>query len=550
MKREEKAMQIYNIVEKKLNNDKMSIEEQQDKFIKEIHFDFGKKMSPYYLRLPFKNAKQEALSRKTVDFKPYREKEIPGVWFEGKFVNNLNAVRQILDVAEEDICKIDRYITVNEFGLQDGKIYRNGAYLRRRCSFFMDLDFHDIDIEEIDNSINRLLKEIKIQIIDNEILCPTVITYSGRGLGLFYVLETPVEYTNVEDMIRFKEIYQKLIQRFRNLFGNIVEVDGTITDAQRVCRIPGTYNTKAGKFAKIIGIYNTDEKAEHGIRYTLDDIDRGCKLENIIIEKKKVKNRERKKGDNPALHLDKIKQNAEKVEDIDSERQYDDTVFRHSTYKARLAMGYRYQMLIDLLPSKDSWVGYRNSYMLIMYSSLKVFLPHEIAIREAIRINKLFDVPLDDEELESIINSVDGHMEVDVKQSTHMRVDSHYRFTNEMIATMLDSYEAMEDLKVKFYIERKNPVDEKYNRDVLICKLFLEGYTYNMIEEALKKQGVKCSESTIKRVLAKVGIKKKDKGNKSIDDFDLSVLKEKKRKNRSKMTKQRVEEVERVESSK
>lgn len=184
-------------------------------------------------------------------------------------------------------------------------------------------------------------------------------------------------------------------------------------------------------------------------------------------------------------------------------------------------------MLIDLLPSKSSWVGHRHSYMLIMYNTLKVFLPHKYAIRDMFRINKMFDVPLKNTELIELMKSVDSHKEFNRSYSMHFDIDYYYWFKNKEIGQKLDATDAMLDLGVSFknqgLIAKENN-DIRFQRNVLICKFYLEGLKQMEVLERVRAQGIQCSIATVKRVLKDAGITYRNRFEMRFEDIDEAVL--------------------------
>lgn len=58
--------------------------------------------------------------------------------------------------------------------------------------------------------------------------------------------------------------YNALLDDYKKIFdGTNIEVDTSVKDAARVCRIPGTYNTKAGRYAELIYINEKDGEVQY-----------------------------------------------------------------------------------------------------------------------------------------------------------------------------------------------------------------------------------------------------------------------------------------------
>lgn len=113
-----------------------------------------------------------------------------------------------IDNLAANIEEADTYVSINSF---HGKS-RNASNIHTINNLYFDLDFHEICSEnELKERIDNMLKAINLAVEDGKLPCPTMITKSGRGLGLFFVLEKSIANTsNTKKAIRFWEHIAKI----------------------------------------------------------------------------------------------------------------------------------------------------------------------------------------------------------------------------------------------------------------------------------------------------------------------------------------------------
>lgn len=197
-----------------------------------------------------------------------------------------------------DFGKFDSYVSINNF---KPKGRRTKADCTQINGFFFDMDCHDLEQEEIDVRIKRTLQALNCAVNDQVLPLPTMTTNSGRGLGVFFLLEDPMPinrfttdhaynqyasnyahdrylYSGENDHAPLEEEMgqellkdKKKIGYYRYLYtelslilkgilvqaekdlGPVLELDGTsINDIARICRIPGSWNTKAGRYCRLL----------------------------------------------------------------------------------------------------------------------------------------------------------------------------------------------------------------------------------------------------------------------------------------------------------
>lgn len=240
--------------------------------------------------------------------------------------------------------------------------------------YYIDLDCHNVEsayqAEKATMSTYQLLKEL----FDNgTLLRPTMITATGRGLGLFYVFDHSIAAT--EGTIRFRlfydKVYQSLLTQYRSVLEKqhcIMVVDTSVTDATRLVRIPGTYNPKIGLYCRLVE-YNTIED-DTPMYFSIEDIIQGNHLEMGKGDSNYKKNKSH--ISNPAM---------KKVQE------------------ARIASLKRLQSLRG-----SQCVGKcREKMCFIIFQSFVQLYNTNSAVQALIDFNDAFPVPLSEKELSHII---------------------------------------------------------------------------------------------------------------------------------------------------
>lgn len=135
---------------------------------------------------------------------------------------------------------------------------RDKGHLHAITCIYLDLDWHDGTKKEIQERVNntKILLENTYQ--ENQLPRPTMITETGRGLGVFYVLDKSIANSSkTQKQIRF---WKFLCDEYAKKYNAILlgaaepclELDGSVTgDIARVVRLPGTKNLKANKTCKV-----------------------------------------------------------------------------------------------------------------------------------------------------------------------------------------------------------------------------------------------------------------------------------------------------------
>ncbi len=149
----------------------------------------------------------------------------------------------------------DQYVSVCGFTGCD----RAEIHARQVNALFIDIDCHD----KTGASLHAFLGEVKAKLFDaiavgvlvsNPKLLPTYVVETGRGLQVWYILDRSIPVNGSTSSRRALALRKKLFSRLNALFFEILNIapDEAVSDLARVGRIPGTFNTRAGVYAKTI----------------------------------------------------------------------------------------------------------------------------------------------------------------------------------------------------------------------------------------------------------------------------------------------------------
>ena len=142
----------------------------------------------------------------------------------------------------------------------------------------MNLSFIDLDIYHVDDSIwhgfvdtPQMACAILLFCDDEGIPPPSIIAFSGRGLYLKWLYNTPIPR---QALPRWNALQRRLVELFKS-FG----ADYRAKDASRLLRLMGTTNTKSGEIVRVLHVQiENGEPVHYGFDYLAHEIletDRG-----------------------------------------------------------------------------------------------------------------------------------------------------------------------------------------------------------------------------------------------------------------------------------
>lgn len=408
----------------------------------------------------------------------------------------------------------DSYVSANPF---DGICSEKGMMLRteQHCVGINELHF-DIDIlhgdfEEYPCELADQVMEVLIPELLNFLPEPTMIVSSGRGLTWIYRYDKLIEDPSIEEMVgkrktviheneqvlRHDAAYRRIVEKLHAVYDpEVIDFDTTITDHSRICRIPGTINRKAGRYATLISC-----KPE--LRYNPEKLYElfGVSAEPVLSDKKiETKQNTKKKPASGQVVSDTKKEKREKA--IPANAIPFAPVEYRTAAKARIPRMEQIPEEVKLIDGSG-----RHRFIFVYYCHCRLLYLQPIAEKMARALNDRFTEPLPDIEFSNQIARVDAHFETDYA----VHGDGCYIFKTdtflEFLPISVDKAREMEFLKSKDLREkcRKNQEEAK-ERDRKIAELWLDGCTAQEISESLKDAYRYCSLSTIKRVVKKLGL--------------------------------------------
>lgn len=294
------------------------------------------------------------------------------------------------------------YVTVNTFrGYK-----REASRIFNFTSIYIDIDCHKFDNPDIVEAVKERTMEILQDAYEaGSLAVPTMITDTGRGFGLQYVLDKSIANTwRTEKMIAFfKKVRKSIFEKYKEILSgdSMIEVDATVLDDSRVCRLPGTYNKKAGKFCRLISV--------SGNYYELSDLVQGCNLWDWRSEEEYKKVKEEKER---------------KKKEIASRPVVAFAEYRLPFLSTRLEQLEKLQEM----RGENCTDSCREQLLFIAYSALKQLDPANAALRLQ-KMNRRFVDPLPQVELDHIIQETDQNVGIDHR--------GYYKLSNAYVVDML-----------------------------------------------------------------------------------------------------------------
>ena len=349
----------------------------------------------------------------------------------------------------------DVYTTVSTF-----KGYkRTSANVFNIGSIYIDLDCHSENSAQVETAKKLTVEILEAAYADGLLAVPTMITDTGRGYGLQYVLTRSIANTWKTEKIRdfYKKVRKTLIEKYVEILSvspQAAQPDTAVQDDARVCRIPGTYNAVADTYCRLVSV--------SGKKYELSQIVQDCHLwdwkpdEEYKLEKEE---REKKKKKNASRQIVAFAE------------------YRLPFLTARLEQLEKLQEMRG-----TNCEGCREQMMFIAYSALTQLDPTS-AVQRLQEMNNRFADPLPQVELDHIIQETDQSVGEDHR--------GYYKLSNAYVGDTLGLTD--DEIKtlgigqgLKRAADRKAVRDRKKETREKIVELLMQAdyLTYDQIAEA------------------------------------------------------------------
>ena len=338
----------------------------------------------------------------------------------------------------------NNYLSISTFKTGSRRKEFNVKEVKR---LFIDMDAHK-------NPIN--LDEAKLlsdYMLDNwfdeyELPEPNYIIFSGRGVQVLFTLDG---CTNVNEWKPYQTALlnscQKLLKNLKEHSlseASVVAIEhepeiDMLKDAARVHRVPDTINLKSNVAAKLL--YANEDHV-----YTLNELNANYEAfsdENLVTEEKKKKKQKKTKSEPSERDVDLSRI------DMDGKQVIDPRFFEiiEKTIRPRLS---DLETLIKLRNEAGLDSGYRNNLIAIAIPTLvSCGCKNDEVIKEAHRINSLFNKPLKNAEVNDWLNSCLKKKEIVNADGKKGVSRVYYRFyTNTIIDKLQITKEEQEEMQV------------------------------------------------------------------------------------------------------
>lgn len=326
-------------------------------------------------------------------------------------------------------------------------------------SIFIDLDCHSDDPDQIQTAKMRTVEILEDAFSDGRLAVPTMITDSGRGFGLQYILDKSIANTWRTEKIKafYKKVRKNLYEKYQEILSadpQAAQPDASVLDDARVCRIPGTYNAAADTYCRLIGV--------SGKFYELSELVQGCNLWDWKSDEEYKKAKEEKES---------------KKKEIASRPVVSFAEYKMPFLSTRLE---QLEMLQEMRGADCE--GCREQMLFIAYSALKQLDPTNAALRLR-KMNRRFVDPLPQAELDHIIQETDQSVGIDHR--------GYYKLSNAYVVDMLAlTGEEIKKLGIgqglRRAADRKAARDKKKEARKKVVELLMQAdsLTYAQIAEA------------------------------------------------------------------
>ena len=309
--------------------------------------------------------------------------------------------KDITEINGEQI-KDDVYVSVNSFKTSGGPFTsRRAENVYSLNAMYIDLDLpgHKRN-EDSEMIIHENLDIIHEAVSDGRLPRYTMITSTGNGLGVFFVLTNSIANTSktAKQQQYFDTLYDLLAERMKDVLSECGEhaliVDSSVIgDHARICRLPGTRNSKSGTMCTLIEVN-----------------ERGC---CNLFEYSKILSRDTAEKTQNTNKKGKTKNTGEKR-------------FVSSFYHAQLLM-----KLEQLQKERSSWRGHREVFCFVYYNTAKQCLEYQDAVKSLRQFNDDLGEQIEESRIKSIIRSVDSNSSYDGSYA------GYYKLTNLWICNKL-----------------------------------------------------------------------------------------------------------------
>ncbi len=253
--------------------------------------------------------------------------------------------------------KRNEYVSLQSFKTNERSSDNVWAYE----NIYLDLDLH----EEGAGDLSEEMDKLESIFASGALPAPTMITFTGRGVGVFYCLDRSISNTpaSAGAVAYFKDTRRALYALYERVLGAWdckLRVDNKTTDDARIVRLPLTKNTESKQFCRLIYLNAEDGQVQYG----------------TLSEWK------------PADFVTPVK------------------VTKRRTANIKEAMERRVEQLFSLVRARNGRMnGMREHTLFICYAALTKFASDKQAEKRLRDLNAEFTKPLKEREVRAVIRS-------------------------------------------------------------------------------------------------------------------------------------------------
>lgn len=393
------------------------------------------------------------------------------------------------------------YVSLHSFS----RYGRKAEDIREITCIYYDLDMHGkYPMSYIEECTDNTLLVLYDAIYGDEVLPePTIITRTGRGLGLFYVLDRSIACAkgrNAGQVDFWKLIYRKLGEKIKSILipGNnrladdpeaLLELDErVICDVSRVTRMPNTWNQTVGKECRMV-FPKQDPRF-----YSLKELS-GYVFKNIYTTRTKNVSSEEK----PEIVIEK-KRSGNIVE-------FD--FFLKAFLQERIEVLEKLQAF-----RKGKGIGCRDYMCFTYYNHAKQLYGANQAMKMLELFNNAYEDPLSASEIRNIVKGID--------RCSSGTYEGYYKLTNEWIVRNLKVSVLERDVldfdiskrKLQRKLVHQAAVKQRENRNREIAE-YIECHPEEIYASIAARFDV--SLRTLKSIAKEAGIRRNRKVEKPIE---------------------------------
>lgn len=429
-------------------------------------------------------------------------------FFAGKGKDLIRKRREenIKHTLQDDADFYNCYLSLASFQKEKEKYIRSEKNIKAIGTMYLDIDIHKLeDQDAFDDCVSQVWIKLDELVGKGVLLRPSMITFSGRGFGIYYCLKNVIDRSRKDEIFMYFKLYYAIYDLFIKTIGSVsnVHMDTSVIEAARVARIPGTINKNSGTYCRLVE-YNTDSN-DRLLRYELNDLyewSRNRIDQNIVLKAEEKINKIYGISKCRNKKINKKEKTIKKApKSNDSKRQIEINEDYMNNY---IFLSKFIENVVEDMGDQFDHEGTGRQKLVCAYYSYQKVVNKALAYDKANDLNIKFALPLTETEFEAVIKGVDENQ-------------PYLYCKKNLIENTIITYEDADRLGLYYYDNLKQNYDQKRiqrnKRNELILKLHInEGLSLSKLTRKLYDEyGIKCSRTNVYKIIE--NIKKYEKNN-------------------------------------